>query len=866
MPPIQYTKNINGMACLVEAIGNIQKIYHFTEHYQIQFVSCSAKTVDRNERKKMMKNQWQKQNYEAMEPSKKRILLEKKEARDTNKNKYDLQKKEADKYKTMDTTSKQDLLNKQAEKYKTMDTAKKQNLLNKQAEKYKTMDTAKRQALLERRKQKYCNNKNKNVDSCIEQFKKKIKEGPYYICCVCNRTLYKKSVNKYISGKYPCQECFSIQKSFDGKEYICKTCHSKTLQGKLPCQAVVNNLYVDVIPPELAVLEKLEQILIAQRIVFEKIVVMPKGQQRKIKGAICNVPVECDQTCHVLPRPPERSGIIMLKLKRKLQFRGHVYFQAVRPQFLLNALNWLKVNNSLYSTIRIDIDNIDISLTGLQQNESIVIQMCHTVLNEQNPLHADTQEQNITTDNADEERDDPLNEYRAPTNETCLQSVIPDFPVTVAQNDNVSSGSEIYNIAPGENKHPVSFMMDKQCEELAFPVLFPKGRFGYHVEREVKLTPVKYFNARLLHHSGRFATNPEYLFFAQFIIEQKKVSDSINIALTKVHGHSLTASQLRTNAQSLQSLICQDQAYLFLRQIPGTPPYWQKFMYEVVAMVKQLGIPTWFMTLSCADLRWPELFQIIARTRGMNMTDEEVDALSYNEKCSMLNLNPVVVAKHFQYRVETFFTEVLLTNANPIGKIVYYALRIEFQMRGSPHLHALIWTSDCPKLTPDSKQAYIEFIDKHVQAYLSNQETDPQLHELVKTYQKHNHSKTCRKYKNIQCRFNFGQFFTNRTIIAEPLSDDLDEEMKKTSIDRQKKILTLVKEKIDKVLNPSKPDYDPSLTEADIFSSVGISEEQHYWALSSSSDSAYELHLKRPIDSCFINNYFVAGLKGFAAN
>ena len=59
---------------------------------------------------------------------------------------------------------------------------------------------------------------------------------------------------------------------------------------------------------------------------------MPKGQQRKIKGAICNIPVECDQTCNILPRPPERSGIILLKLKRKLEFRGHVYFQAVRPQ------------------------------------------------------------------------------------------------------------------------------------------------------------------------------------------------------------------------------------------------------------------------------------------------------------------------------------------------------------------------------------------------------------------------------------------------------------------------------------------------------------------------------------------------------
>ena len=242
-------------------------------------------------------------------------------------------------------------------------------------------------------------------------------------------------------------------------------------------------------------------------------------------------------------------------------------------------------------------------------------------------------------------------------------------------------------------------MSDKHCEELAFPVLFPKGRFGYTAERTVNLSPTKYFNAHLLHYTGRFAMNPEYLFFAQFIIEQKKVSDSINIALTKVHGQSLTASHLRSNAQSLENLVYQDQAYLFLRQIPGTPPYWQRFMYEVVAMVKQLGIPTWFMTLSCADLRWPELFQIIGRTQGLNLTDEQIEALSYNERCSMLNLNPVVVAKHFQYRVETFFAEVLLSKVNPIGNIVHYALRIEFQMRGSPHLHALIWTSDCPKLT-----------------------------------------------------------------------------------------------------------------------------------------------------------------------
>ena len=136
---------------------------------------------------------------------------------------------------------------------------------------------------------------------------------------------------------------------------------------------------------------------------------------------------------------------------------------------------------------------------------------------------------------------------------------------------------------------------------------------------------------------------------------------------------------------------------------------------------------------------------------------------------------------------------------------------------------------------------------------------------MVNFYQKHTHSKTCRKYKNIKCRFNFGQFSTNRTIIAEPLPDDIADELKQPILERQKEILTSVKEKINSVLNSSEPeDYDPNLTEADIFNSLGITQEEYYNALSNSPDS--DLHLKRPLDSCFINNYFVAGIKGFAAN
>ena len=86
-------------------------------------------------------------------------------------------------------------------------------------------------------------------------------------------------------------------------------------------------------------------------------------------------------------------------------------------------------------------------------------------------------------------------------------------------------------------------MSDKYCEELAFPTLFPMGKYGYQGERDVSISPTKYSNARLLNYTGQFSMNPEYLFFVQYIIEQKKVQDSINIALKKIHGVPLTASQ-----------------------------------------------------------------------------------------------------------------------------------------------------------------------------------------------------------------------------------------------------------------------------------------------------------------------------------
>ena len=51
---------------------------------------------------------------------------------------------------------------------------------------------------------------------------------------------------------------------------------------------------------------------------------MPKGQPSKLKGALRNTFIDVVDVCNMLQRPADSNGIIIVKLKRKLQHRGRV--------------------------------------------------------------------------------------------------------------------------------------------------------------------------------------------------------------------------------------------------------------------------------------------------------------------------------------------------------------------------------------------------------------------------------------------------------------------------------------------------------------------------------------------------------------
>ena len=99
--------------------------------------------------------------------------------------------------------------------------------------------------------------------------------------------------------------------------------------------------------------------------------------------------------------------------------------------------------------------------------------------------------------------------------------------------------------------------------------------------------------------------------------------------MKKTISNNLTAGILSKNVkQRVKELIAQDKA----SSIKGTPAYWKTFLHQVLAMVKQLGTPRFFLPLPCADLRWNELISIIFKLNVRDIADEDIHKLSYHER------------------------------------------------------------------------------------------------------------------------------------------------------------------------------------------------------------------------------------------
>ena len=109
-----------------------------------------------------------------------------------------------------------------------------------------------------------------NSKQRILKFTKQIQEGPYYICVVCKRCHYFRSVILFKQEKYDIDidQFYYEVSSVNGLLYICGTCHKILQKSEIPAQSVWNKLGISMLPDELANLNRLENAIISRRILF----------------------------------------------------------------------------------------------------------------------------------------------------------------------------------------------------------------------------------------------------------------------------------------------------------------------------------------------------------------------------------------------------------------------------------------------------------------------------------------------------------------------------------------------------------------------------------------------------------------------
>lgn len=531
-------------------------------------------------------------------------------------------------------------------------------------------------------------------------------------------------------------------------------CHRKISAGEMPAECWSNNLDVDPVPPELGCLNSIEQHLIALHIPFMKMLALPKGGQNGVHGPVTCVPANITQTSDVLPRSSMEGSLVQVKLKRKLTYKGHYEYQFVDPLHVRQALEYLKRTNVHYRDIEF--------------NEEWISEFCRQEDGDGEEAGSASEDEagrgseeagtgsevvgqvvekaevDDLAESADIVQDEMLHDRQQHCmfQDTCL------MPVDIGQEALDQYFDDIVNIAPAERNSPVRMLSDQSNEAKCFPVLFPVGQKTFHDSRRYQLSLSRYFNNRIMHCDGRFARNVEYIFFAQYMSEVDQVMSSVSVALRKGKGgqrsQRISRSMLK-DEESLKQLLQFDDGFRFLKPLRGTPAFWMSVQKDVLACVRQLGIPTWFCSFSSADLRWQNLLTSILKQEGRTQMAED---LEWADRCQLLRGNPLTAARMFDYRWHCFLNEVLMSPAQPIGKIIDYFYRVEFQQRGS-HVHCLFWIEGAPQIDKNTDEEVVEFIDKYVLCELPSD--DDALLDIVSSVQTHSkrHSKSCRKKKTM---------------------------------------------------------------------------------------------------------------------
>ena len=186
-----------------------------------------------------------------------------------------------------------------------------------------------------------------------------------------------------------------------------------------------------------------------------------------------------------------------------------------------------------------------------------------------------------------------------------------------------------------------------------------------------------------------------------------------------------------------------------MKNVRRSVAYLKYAFLNMLAMMTNLNPPLLFMTFSVNEMEWPEVACYLERTP----LSQHVNKGDMREK---VRSDPLMVEKHIEKRLHSLIKHIINGPLLPLGgKIVDFFVRREFQQRGCVHFHCLFWIENFSELSPGNADRVIEYINRTISTKIPDEETDPELNNLVKRLQIHRHYNNYCKRGRFACCFGF---------------------------------------------------------------------------------------------------------------
>nr|XP_029145225.1 uncharacterized protein LOC112718243 [Arachis hypogaea] len=296
---------------------------------------------------------------------------------------------------------------------------------------------------------------------------------------------------------------------------------------------------------------------------------------------------------------------------------------------------------------------------------------------------------------------------------------------------------------------------------LQYPLLFPYGEDGYKEDiplnkrhhnrgkgrQEVSMR--EFFAFRI---QERLADGSPLLYsrrlFQQFLVDGYSMIESSRLNYIRSDQEKLRCEMYKgvkeavLNGETTPSSC--GKRIILPSSFTGGPRYMIQNYQDAMAICKVVGYPDLFITFTC-NPKWPEVEDFL-NNRELNPQDR-----------------PDIICRVFKAKLDTLIKDV---RANKVfGRVAAVVYTIEFQKRGLPHAHILLF------LHKDDKFPTAEDIDKIISAEIPDKKIDPEYFDAVEKHMMHGPCGVARKdspcMENSKCIRHFPKKFVENTTIDD---------------------------------------------------------------------------------------------------